>query len=63
MKAGSGHDCRPVLKLQIAPDDLAEQKRRLLQKNGVCGEHDLPLQRPVEVLKAARIISLSKVAG
>lgn len=61
MQAGSGHDCRPVLKLEIAPDDLAEHKRRLLQKNGVCAVHGLPLQRAVEVLIAGRIITLSKV--
>ena len=61
MQAGSGRQYRPVLKLETAPNDLAEHKRRLLQKNGVCVEHNLPLQRAVDALKAARIISLSKV--
>ena len=61
MQAGNGRECRPVLKLEIAPNNLAEHKRRLLQKNGVCIEHELPIQRAIEVLRAARIVSLSKV--
>ena len=61
MHAGSARDHRPLLKLEIAPDDLAEHKRRLLRQNGACAEYDLPLKHVVEVLQAARIVSLSKV--
>lgn len=61
MHAGSARDHRPLLKLEIAPDDLAEHKRRLLGQNGACAEYDMPLKHVVEVLQAARIVSLSKV--
>lgn len=61
MHAGSARDHRRVLILEIAHNDLAEHKRRLLQQNGVCAEYDLPLKRAVEVLKAARIVCMSEV--
>ena len=61
MQADTDRDCRPVLKLEVAPNDLAEQKYRLLEKNGVRASYGLPLKRAEQVLKAARIVSLSKV--
>lgn len=54
-------DCHRVLKLEVAPNDLANHKRRLLQANNVRVEYNLPLDFADELVKAARIMSLSKV--
>lgn len=54
-------DCRRVLRLEVAVNELADHKRRLLETNNIRTEVCLPLERATEPLRAARITSLSKV--
>lgn len=53
--------CRRVLRFEVAVNDLADHKRRLLEANQVRTELTLPLESAVEPLRAARITSLSNV--
>ncbi|KAL3138170.1 hypothetical protein ABBQ38_005396 [Trebouxia sp. C0009 RCD-2024] len=53
-------DCRRVLRLEVAVNELADHKRRLLETNNIRTEVCLPLERATEPLRAARITSLSK---
>lgn len=61
MQLEEDRDCGRVLRLEVAPNGLADHKRRLLAANNVRTDFDLPVDCAVELMRAARITSLSKV--